>query len=72
MNPTAAMTTFARPRPAETIRHEMLGEMRVPTFADVEAAANRIAARVRRTPLLRSPVLDALAGAPVWLKLENL
>ena len=72
MNGNAAMATIARPRPAEQIRHEMLGDMRVPAFADVEAAANRIAARVRRTPLLRSAALDALAGAPVWLKLENL
>jgi len=50
----------------------MLGEIRVPTFADVEAAAERIAPHVRRTPLLRSPRLDAIAGAPVWLKADNL
>jgi len=69
---TDAMTTISRPRPAATIQHEMLGEMRVPTFADVQAAALRIAPYVRRTPLLRSPKLDALAGAPVWLKAESL
>jgi threonine dehydratase len=68
----ATQQTIARPRPAATIRHELLGELRVPTFADVEAAAARIAGHVRRTPLLRSPKLDALAGAPVWLKCESL
>jgi threonine dehydratase len=31
-----------------------------------------IAPYVRRTPLLRSPRLDEIAGAPVWLKTENL
>ncbi|QHJ01548.1 pyridoxal-phosphate dependent enzyme [Xylophilus rhododendri] len=50
----------------------MLGQMRVPTFADVERAAVAIAPHVRRTPLLRSPKLDAIAGAPVWLKTECL
>jgi threonine dehydratase len=64
--------TSARPRPAAQIRHEMLGEMRVPVFADVEAAARAIAPYVVLTPLLRSPRLDALAGAPVWLKTESL
>ncbi|WPB56847.1 threonine/serine dehydratase [Xylophilus sp. GOD-11R] len=69
---TMSTTAAARPRPAATIPHEMLGEMRVPTFADVEHAATAIAPYVRRTPLLRSPRLDALAGAPVWLKTECL
>ncbi|WP_454691406.1 threonine ammonia-lyase [Achromobacter aloeverae] len=55
-----------------TIEHEMLGTLRVPGHEDVLAAAERIAPYVRRTPLLRSPKLDELAGAPVWLKLENL
>ena len=55
-----------------TIEHEMLGTLRVPTYADVTAAAERLAPYVRRTMLLRSPVLDELAQAPVWLKLENL
>jgi threonine dehydratase len=64
--------TGLRLRPEATIQHEMLGELRVPTFADVEAAAKAIAPYVRRTPLLRSPLLDALAGAPVWLKAECL
>lgn len=46
--------------------------MRVPDFADVEQAAEDIAPYVVRTPLLRSPTLDAIAGAPVWLKAESL
>ncbi len=54
------------------IQHEMLGRLRVPGFADVERAAQAIASHVVRTPLLRSPRLDALAGAPVWLKAECL
>lgn len=42
--------------------------------ADVAAAAERIASRVIRTPVLRVPRLDALAGVPVelWLKAENM
>ena len=55
-----------------TIEHEMLGTTRVPGYADVTAAAERLAPHVRRTMLLRSPVLDERAQAPIWLKLENL
>lgn len=40
--------------------------------AAVRAAAARLRGLVRRTPLLRVPALDALAGAEVWLKCENL
>lgn len=54
------------------IQQEMLGRLRVPGYADVERAARAIAPHVVRTPLLRSPRLDALAGAPVWLKAECL
>jgi threonine dehydratase len=50
----------------------MLGTLRVPGFDDVGRAAIAIAPHVRRTPLLRSPRLDEIAGAPVWLKTENL
>jgi threo-3-hydroxy-L-aspartate ammonia-lyase len=39
---------------------------------DVHAAADRIAGLAHRTPLLRSRTLDALIGAPVALKAENL
>jgi threonine dehydratase len=39
---------------------------------DVQAAAGRIAGVAHRTPVLRSRTLDARAGAPVFLKAENL
>jgi threonine dehydratase len=38
----------------------------------VRAAAARIEGRVWRTPTLRCPALDALCGAELWLKAENL
>jgi threonine dehydratase len=44
----------------------------VPTFADVEAAARRIAPYAVRTPLVEAPVLGARIGGRVFLKLENL
>ena len=68
----ATLHTTARPSLPATIHHEMLGEMRVPVFADVERAAGALAPHVVRTPLLRSARLDALAGAPVWIKPECL
>ena len=39
---------------------------------DVRAAAERIAGRVVRTPVVRCPALDARAGAELWLKAESL
>lgn len=42
------------------------------TVADVEAAAERIAGHVLRTPTVPSPGLSALLGAPVTAKLELL
>ncbi len=42
------------------------------TFADVSAAAERIADHAVRTPLLRSDALDAAVGGKVWLKPECL
>src|SRR5262244_553524 len=44
----------------------------LPTAADVDAAARRLAGVALRTPLLASPVLDALTGARVFLKAETL
>jgi threonine dehydratase len=44
----------------------------LPTAADVEAAAARLAGVALRTPLVTSPVLDALTGARVFLKAETL
>jgi len=44
----------------------------LPTSADVDAAAERLAGVALRTPLISSPVLDALLGARVFLKAETL
>lgn len=44
----------------------------LPDFADVLAAAARIAPHARRTPVLRSRSLDALAGCELHFKCENL
>ncbi len=38
----------------------------------VRAAATRLAGLVVRTPVLRIPALDAMAGCELWLKAENL
>lgn len=42
------------------------------TKDDIERARDRIAGRVRRTPLTESAALSRLAGCQVFLKLENL
>ena len=44
----------------------------LPTAADVDAAAKRLAGVAIRTPLINSPVLDARLGARVFLKAETL
>lgn len=44
----------------------------VPTFADVQAAAARIAGHVHRTPVMTSATLDRELGARVFFKCENL
>src|ERR671931_2823441 len=44
----------------------------LPTAADVDAAAQRLAGVALHTPLVTSPVLDALTGARVFLKAETL
>jgi len=44
----------------------------LPSFADVVAAAGRIAGHAHRTPVLTSRTLDAQLGAQVFLKCENL
>ena len=43
----------------------------LPVFADVLAAAARIAAHAHVTPVLRSRTLDALVGAELFFKCEN-
>ena len=44
----------------------------LPTFADVERAAHRIAEAAHRTPVVTSRTVDALTGAHVFFKCENL
>jgi threonine dehydratase len=44
----------------------------VPSAADIEAAAKRLAGVAVRTPLINAPVLDDLLGARVFLKAETL
>jgi threonine dehydratase len=44
----------------------------LPTAADVDAAAERLAGVALRTPLVTSPALDELTGARVFLKAETL
>ncbi len=46
--------------------------MSAPDIAAIEAAAARIGPHVRRTPMLASPALDALAGRRVLVKAECL
>jgi threonine dehydratase len=43
-----------------------------PTPADIRAAAARIAAHARVTPVLREDALDAIAGATLFFKCEHL
>ncbi|GJL90843.1 threonine ammonia-lyase [Hyphococcus sp.] len=45
---------------------------RLPSANDVRAAAERIAGRITRTPLVHAEKLSLITGANVWLKLENL
>lgn len=45
---------------------------RLPSVADVRDAAARLKGRVRRTPMLRHPVLDEAAGGVVLVKPEPL
>lgn len=46
--------------------------MALPDIAQIRDAAARIAPHARVTPVLRSAVLDALAGAQLYFKCENL
>jgi len=45
--------------------------MDVPTYADVEAAAARIAPHIHRTPVLTSSYFNGLTGADLHWKCEN-
>ena len=45
---------------------------RLPTYADVARAAERIAGAAHRTPVLTSRTADAMTGATLFFKAENL
>lgn len=45
---------------------------RIPTYADVKAAAARLDGHAVKTPLLRSDAIDAHVGKQVWFKAECL
>src|ERR1043166_471680 len=45
---------------------------KLPTSADVDAAAARLSGVALRTPLVSSPTLDALTGGRIFLKAETL
>jgi threonine dehydratase len=59
-------------RGATVLAMPQLSDTALPTSADVDAAAERLAGIAFRTPLVTSPVLDALTGARVFLKAEIL
>src|SRR5690606_26904152 len=44
----------------------------LPGFADVQLAASRLAGVAHRTPVLRSATADAITGARLFFKCENL
>ncbi|MFM8610692.1 MAG: threo-3-hydroxy-L-aspartate ammonia-lyase [Burkholderiaceae bacterium] len=46
-------------------------DIKLPTFDDVRAAAQRLAGHAHRTPVLLSASADALAGAQFFFKCEN-
>jgi threonine dehydratase len=47
-------------------------EVQLPTFADVEIAAKRIAGVAHRTPVMTSRIADERSGAKLFFKCENL
>ncbi|MGV7029851.1 threo-3-hydroxy-L-aspartate ammonia-lyase [Methylobacterium symbioticum] len=51
---------------------EAASSLRLPTFADVERAAARIAGVAHRTPVLTSRTADARTGGRLFFKAENL
>lgn len=61
--------TVARP-PADRLRSGAVSTR--PSFVDVLRARELLRGRIIQTPTLRVPALDALAGAALYLKCENL
>lgn len=49
-----------------------LNPPRVPTFADVQVARTRISGAAHRTPVLTSRTADAMTGAGIFFKAENM
>ena len=49
-----------------------MASIEAPTWQAISAAHERIAPRIHRTPVLRSATLDALTGARLFFKCENL
>jgi threonine dehydratase len=49
-----------------------MAETSLPTIADIRAAAERIGPHAHRTPVMTSQTLDAMAGASLFFKCENL
>ncbi len=68
----AARSCSGRHRGVSLAAMGLLDTTILPTAADVEAAAKRIAGVAVRTPLVNSPVLDERLGARVFLKAETL
>ncbi len=50
----------------------MMSIVQLPTYADVEAAASRIAGHAHLTPVLTSRTFNEMVGAEVFFKCENL
>src|SRR3984885_9778748 len=69
-----SVTPFLSPLPAAIVptRYSASSSSDVLRFADVQAAAERIAGRVLHTPALPSDAVSRATGAEVVLKLENL
>ncbi len=61
-----------RDRQAYRPRMTDIADTALPTSADVDAAALRLAGVALHTPLVSSPVLDAMTGGRVFLKCETL
>src|SRR5215831_13940070 len=49
-----------------------MASIEAPSWQTISAAHERIAPRIHRTPVLRSATLDALTGARLFFKCENL
>lgn len=65
-------TQHAAATPAQPQAHASSEGPRLPTFTDVLRAAERIAGTAHHTPVLTSRTADAMAGATLFFKCENL